>query len=115
MREMERRQGNGGSNLSARQEFNKRNSWELVKLVAFFCTILMNLIFFPGCNGGCNFDSTKYNALFLWLYVIPMLGARTYCLKQWNREDGVSERIFLLAVMGGILSATWVIFLMDGY
>lgn len=103
------------ADLTPREAFNKTNKYELVKMCCFFVAIMVNLIIWPAVNDSCTFNSTWYNQLFLYYYVIPITLIRMYCLKYWNREDRVMFRAFIVNAFCGILSAIWVVYLMVGY
>ena len=83
-------------NLDARERFNKENKEELYKLAVMTGAILANVYFFPQVNIGCQFDSTKFNRVFL-LWVVTIDSAlRIMCLFFWNSTYLLNERNVLL-------------------
>ena len=49
----------------------KKNKYELLKLGCMATCIMINMLAFPSVNRGCAFDSTKFNAVFFYMIVIP--------------------------------------------
>jgi len=64
-------QANPNPPQSASARFVKQNRFELIKMGAFATLVLINLVALPDIKIGCKFESTTFNAVFLYLCLIP--------------------------------------------